>query len=40
MGKCLEKRELSREERYIQTQNNTRKFASKNGKMTEETRVK
>jgi hypothetical protein len=25
MGKCLEEQELRREERYIETQNNTRK---------------
>jgi hypothetical protein len=30
MGKCLEKRGLRREELYIQTENYTRKGASKN----------
>jgi hypothetical protein len=41
MGKCLEKRGLRREEKYIQTQNNTRKVECKNnGKVFRETRVK
>jgi hypothetical protein len=41
MGKCLEKRELKREEVYIQTQNDTRKGASKKmGKIFRETSVK
>jgi hypothetical protein len=41
MGNCLQKRCLEREERYIQTQNDTRKGASKyNVKIFRETRFK
>jgi hypothetical protein len=41
MGKYLEKHGFGREERYIKTQNNTEKGASKNnGKVFRETKVK
>jgi hypothetical protein len=41
MGKCLEKRGLRGKERYIETQNDTRKGAiKKNWKVFRETRVK
>jgi hypothetical protein len=41
MGKGLEKRGLEREDRYIQTQNDTQKLASKNNwKVFRESRVK